>query len=212
MKQIIRKAGCGIAASGLLVMGLLLAGCETGRHGDYTQVTVTNVTDTAGAIYNVDKFRVSDPVAIRFSGSSGDTTLIPEYQETIKEDGTISPPQLGLVVAAGKTPGELQHELQTNYATLFRHLTVTLVSPSRYYYVSGEVRKPGPEPYLGETDIVKAISAAGDFTDFANKKNVRLTRANGQTEIIDVKRILDEPQFDVPVFPGDKIFVKRRFW
>ena len=193
--------------------GIFLTGCQTGSNADYSRVAVTNITQNADrAIFNVDKFRVSDPVSIKFIGTTGDTQVLPEYSETIKEDGTISPPMIGTVQAAGKTPGDLQHELQAKYNLLYKNLTVTLVSPSRYFYVTGEVRKPGPELYLGETDIVKAISAAGDFTDFANKSSVRITRANGQTEVVNVKRILEEPQFDVPIFPGDKIFVKRRYW
>jgi protein involved in polysaccharide export with SLBB domain len=65
---------------------------------------------------------------------------------------------------------------------------------------------------LGETDIVKAISAAGDFTDFANKRKVRLTTADGHTKIINVRKAIEDPQYDVPVYPGDKIFVPRRFF
>jgi protein involved in polysaccharide export with SLBB domain len=91
-------------------------------------------------------------------------------------------------------------------------MTVTIIPADRFYYVTGEVKKPGPEPYLGETDIIKAISAALDFTDFGNKHKVRLTRANGQTQVINVQRILDDPQYDVPVYPGDKIYVPRRLF
>ena len=94
---------------------------------------------------------------------------------------------------------------------LYKNLTVTILTQARYYYVSGEVRKPGPEPYLGETDIIKAISAAGDFTDFASKRSVRVTRADGRTEVVNVRRAIDDPQYDVPIYPGDKIVVKRRW-
>lgn len=210
MKQLLHQAGRVASVAALAVCVALLSGCETSA--DYSKVPETNVRDNTVGIHNVDKFRVSDPVSIRFSGPSGESPVIPEYTETIKEDGTITPPMIGTIVAVNKTPGDLQHELQEKYSKLYRNLTVTLISPSRYYYVSGEVRKPGPELYLGETDIVKAISAAGDFTDFANKGKVRLTRANGQTEVVNVKRILDDPQYDVPIFPGDKIYVPRRYW
>jgi polysaccharide export outer membrane protein len=158
-----------------------------------------------------DKFRIGDQVLINFSGSVSDLILQP-HKEAIKEDGTITPPLVGSIVAAGRTPGDLQQELKERYDKLYRNLTVTVLPADRYYYVSGEVRKPGPEPYLGETDIIKAIAAAMDFTDFANKRKVTLTRANGQKETINVQKILNGKADDVPIYPGDKIVVKRRLW
>jgi len=58
--------------------------------------------------------------------------------------------------------------------------------------------------------IVKAIAVAGGFTDFAKKTKVRLTRGS-HTEIINVEKAISDPRYDVPIFPGDKIFVPRRF-
>ena len=190
---------------GILWTGLLLTGC---RSEPLKFEEFKHVNDTSKKM--VDVYRVGDMVTIVFSGSIGSEPLIPVHQETIKEDGTITPTFVGSVVAAGKTPGDLQKELQEKYDKLFNTLTVTVISKERYYYVTGEVKNPGPEPYLGETDIIKAISAAGDFTDFASKRKVRLTRASGRTQIVNVKKILDDPQFDVPVYPGDKIYVPRK--
>jgi polysaccharide export outer membrane protein len=159
-----------------------------------------------------DKFRIGDQVMINFSGSSGQDPPLQPHKEAVKEDGTITPPLVGSAVAAGKTPGELQTELQEMYKRLYKNLTVTVIPADRYYYVTGEVRKPGPEPYLGETDIIKAIAAAMDFTDYANKTKVRVVRANGQTEIVNVKKIQKGASIDVPIYPGDKIIVKRRLF
>jgi len=35
--------------------------------------------------------------------------------------------------------------------------------------------------------VIKAIQSCGDFTDFANKKKVRLTHTNGRSEFINCK-------------------------
>jgi polysaccharide export outer membrane protein len=160
----------------------------------------------------VDPLRIGDPLTITFTSSSTVEPVLPPFKEAIKEDGAITPPVVGSVVAAGRTLGDLQKDLQEKYDKYYVNVRVIVVADSRFYYVTGEVRKPGPEPYLGETDIIKAIAAAGDFTDFANKKKVRLTRANGQSQVINVKKILDDPQFDVPIYPGDKIYIPRRYW
>jgi polysaccharide export outer membrane protein len=91
-------------------------------------------------------------------------------------------------------------------------MTVTVTSKDRYYYVSGEVKNPGTKPYLGETDILKAISSASDFTDFAKRTKVQINRANGKKETIDATKAIEDPKQNVPVYPGDHIFVPRRFF
>lgn len=192
---------------GIFLIGLLLAGCQS-EPKKFTEVR--GVTEPPRTVH--DDFRVGDTLLVTFSGAASTDPPIQPYRDSIKDDGTITPPNLKAVVAVGKTPGQVQKELQERYDKLYQHLTVTVVPTDRFYYVSGEVKIPGPRPYLGETDIVKAISAAGDFTDFANKRKVRLTRANGRTQVVDVKKILQDPQFDVPVYPGDKIYVPRKFF
>jgi polysaccharide export outer membrane protein len=154
-----------------------------------------------------DAFQIGDVVTIMFN--SGDQNGPQPHQEAIKDDGRITPPFIGSVVALGKSPGELQYELQTNYNKLYVNMTVTVTARDRYYYVSGEVKAPGAKTYLGETDIIRAISNAGDFTDFANKKKVRLIRSNGKTEIVNVIKAIEDPKYNVPVFPNDRIVVPR---
>lgn len=190
-----------------LVAGLLAGGCQSEPPRYVEDPQISKAVQTV-----VDPLRVGDPIVVSFSSSSPLDPVLQTFKETIKEDQTITPPVVGSVVAAGRTLGELQKDLQDKYNKYYVNVTVTVVADNRYYYVTGEVRQPGPVPYLGETDIVKAIAAAKDFTDFANKKKVRLTRANGQSQIINVKKILDDPQFDVPIYPGDKIYVPRRYW
>ncbi len=66
------------------------------------------------------------------------------HEETIKEDGTITLPLIGSVYAVGKTAGELQNEIYTNYVPKYYvRLTVTVKSGDRVYYVGGEVKSPG---------------------------------------------------------------------
>jgi polysaccharide export outer membrane protein len=157
-----------------------------------------------------DIFRIGDMVTINFSGT---TDQIPAHTERIKEDGTIALDYIGPVQAVGKTAGQLQRDIRNLYVPkYYRDLTVTVVSQSQFYSIGGEVRSPGPKEYLGQTDIVKAIQAAGDFTEFANKKKVLLTRANGHQEKINVPKAIDDPRSDVPVYPGDKIYVPRRLF
>ena len=71
----------------------------------------------------VARFHVGETVIVILTGLPED---IPPHQEPIKEDGTITMPDIGHVQAVGKTAGELQNEIHDLYVPkLYRH------SPSR---------------------------------------------------------------------------------
>jgi protein involved in polysaccharide export with SLBB domain len=78
------------------------------------------------------------------------------------------------------------------------------------FYVRGEVKGPGRQIYSGQMTVTKAITSAGDFTDFANRKKVWLTRANGQRFKVNCDAILNGDAPDPGVYPGDQIEVSRR--
>jgi polysaccharide export outer membrane protein len=130
----------------------------------------------------------------------------------IADDGTISLPLVGNVQAAGKTPGELQEIITKLYVPqYFVRLAVTVTAINRVYYVGGEVTRPGPEEYLGQTTVSKAIQAAGDFTQFASH-DVWLTRADGTRIRVNVDKALKDVDSDPQVFPGDQIHVPKRYF
>ena len=56
----------------------------------------------------------------------------------------------------------------------------------------------------------KALQSAGDFTDFEKKKKVRLKRPDGTSAIVNCVKARENPKLDLPVYPGDTIFVPRR--
>jgi polysaccharide export outer membrane protein len=119
-------------------------------------------------------------------------------------------PLIGKITAVGKTTGELQDEIYTNYVPQYYvRLTVTVKSPvDRVYYVGGQVARPGAQTYLGDTTVSKAIQAAGDFNDFASH-TVILNRANGERIKVNVDKVLEGKEVDPPVYPGDQIDVSR---
>ena len=222
MKDLKLSTGHIVALGAILGASLLFTGCESQPvFADFPPVAGTAAVSNGGTaspnIYKplpgrTDVFQVGDSVNITFTSANVESPLQP-YQEAIKDDGKITPPVVGSIVALGKSPGQVQSELQEKYNIYFRNMTVTVTSKDRYYYVSGEVKAPGPKPYLGETDIIKAISSAGDFTDFANRRKVRLFRSGKkEPEIIDVIKAIEDPDKDVRVFPNDKIVIPRRLF
>ncbi|MBT3842250.1 MAG: hypothetical protein HOF61_08715 [Verrucomicrobia bacterium] len=159
-------------------------------------------------VNSTDSLEPGNQITITFSGLS--TIPIP-YSCRIREDGTMSPPYLKEpVVAAGKTVGELELELEQKYVPdIYKTINVTIKTADRFFYVGGEVRQPSRQIFIGRITVTQAIQSAGDFTDFGNQREVRVIRANGKVDIIDCKAALDDPTRDLPVYPGDNIVVAR---
>jgi polysaccharide biosynthesis/export protein len=204
---------CGLAAS------VILTGCASQPDDPFfsdnpsppAMAVAPSAPIADQPVPGVARFRVGDTVTVSLSGLPD---IVPDHPESIKEDGTITMPDIGHIQAAGKTAGELQNEIQSLYVPkYYTHLTVTVKSPDdSVYYVRGEVHNPGRQLYVGETTVTKAITSAGDFTDFANHKKVWLIRANGQRVKINCDKALEDPSQDLPVYPGDQVEVERRIW
>ena len=196
----------------LPVLTLALAGCSLFSHsGKKPDVMAQTSVENDTSPERVARLHIGDTMTITFSS-------LPEPLEaenpTIKEDGTITLPDIGRVKAVGKTPGELEDAIHDLYVPkIYTHLNVTVkTSSDRVYYVRGEVKQPGRLIYAGSITVSKAITSAGDFTDFASRSNVLLIRANGDHFKLNLNKILDGDQPDPPVYPGDQIEVKRRIF
>jgi protein involved in polysaccharide export with SLBB domain len=79
------------------------------------------------------------------------------------------------------------------------------------FFVGGQVRKPDRYLHNGDLTLLGAIKVAGDFTDYAKKTAVEVTRADGTRIIVDCKKAQKNPKFDIPVYPGDRIYVHPRW-
>ena len=171
---------------------------------------VLAVTNSAGP--EIEMLRVGDSLTITLTDTP---TVIPPFDEKIKEDGTITLTLNQIFKADGKTRGDLEKEIRARYVPdYYKYMTVTVKQQesTRWYYVNGEVKSPARQIYNSRITMLKAIASAGGFTDFANKKKVKLTRVDGRTQTVNCVKALDTPSLDPEVYPGDTIHVPRRLW
>ncbi len=172
--------------------------------------TTSVATDGPGS--EAELLRVGDSLTITFT----DTPItIPVFEEKIKEDGTITLTLNKMFKAAGKSVGDLQKEIRACYVPdYYKYMTVSVKQDvnSRWYYVDGEVKAPNRQIYTSRITVLKAIASVGGFTDFANKKKVKLTRVNGRTQTVNCIKALENPSLDPEIYPGDKIYVPRKLW
>jgi polysaccharide export outer membrane protein len=195
----------GLAIVGLFILIAAQLGCggpsaRAGR-GDDSWVTSHSIDTT---------YRPGDKILIDFADNP---SMPASWPQTVREDGTITLPQNQTLVAAGKQKRELEQEIRALYVPkLLRRLTVNVRAEERSYFVRGEVKQPGQRPHTGLMTALKAIAAAGDFTDFANRRRIEIIRGDGEKIMMNGKKALNDPSEDVPVYPGDTIYVHRRFF
>ncbi|PWU19378.1 MAG: hypothetical protein C5B50_06670 [Verrucomicrobia bacterium] len=143
----------------------------------------------------------------------------------ITDSGDLEVPYLGLVRAGGKTCLELAREIKgllekSLYYTATVMISAQVINKTRVMgkvYVTGQVRNSGGYDIpAGDTlTVSRAILNAGGFSDFSDKRNVRLIRktaAGEQTRTINVQEIWTKGKLndDVLVQAGDLIVVPER--
>lgn len=137
--------------------------------------------------------REGDVIKISFPGAPNMETV----SEEIRNDGRITLPLIGEVVASNKTPNQFEKELSKLYAPqlVSSDVTVTLESSSAAYFVTGEVLRPGKITPNRPVSALEAIMEAGGFiSDKADTTAVVIIRnENGHTKnyTVNLKRVLE---------------------
>lgn len=144
----------------------------------------------------------------------------------VTDSGELEIPYLGRVKAVDKTCHALAQEIKSALEReLYYRATVILAidqlnKKRGSVYLVGQVRASGPVEIPSDEifTVSKAIMRAGGFSDFADKKRVKVTRqaapGGGASRVftVDVNDILEKGQTekDIKLEPGDLIFVPSR--
>ena len=188
---------------------LLLTGCQTSTSPNYTAFT----PDPPSPPSAIMDLREGDTVKVSFTAAPNMDTV-----QQIRRDGKIELPLVGEVVAAGKTPTELEKQVIALYAPQLnsKEITVSLESGSFPVFVTGCVVKPGKILSDHPITALEAIMEAGGF-DYsqANLKSVRIIRRDGNEVkhfTINLKAVMNGSENGTfPLKPSDIIYVPERF-
>jgi polysaccharide export outer membrane protein len=194
-----------ILATNVPVVG---AGLSTSKLISDSMVTPA-ATIVATNIDTSDLLRGGDTLIIRLTGVPTQDQGI--FEVKIDESGKISMPHIGSLVAANNTTVELKKLIESTYLKeeIFTNPNVTVdLKEQRFVDVTGEVRMPQRVPYTKDLTALGAVAACGGFTDFANRRRVRLTQG-GQTQEFNAKEIQADQGRDIRLKPNDKIQVDR---
>jgi len=193
-----------LSAGTLAIAAVLLIGCRTegGGFSNLSEATGFHETGTQ----NNETVKVGDVVTFAFRSIPNDIRMTGK----VREDGTVTLLLDQTFVAAGKTIYALDDEVRDRYRSCWSDLPPF---PSHaYYFVDGEVKQPNRYAYNGPITVLRAISSAGNFTSFANRAKVKLTRNDGTSFTINCKKSLNDSSLDLELFPGDRIVVPRKLF
>lgn len=212
-----RLTGVWASAASVAFCALTFAGCssdDTKQFTDPSGFTGTNDNGAASAgeapSYAAAVIHAGEAIEVSFTDI---TPPVAPVDMRVKDDGTITLAFNEAFSAVGKTTGELEKEIRARYVPKYYvNLTVNVRQLEQFYYVGGQVKAPNRYPYAGPTTVTKAIQSAGDFTEFAQKKKIKLSRPDGTSSTINWFKAQDDPRLDLPVLPGDKIHVPQRIF
>jgi polysaccharide export outer membrane protein len=118
----------------------------------------------------------------------GDKLRVEVYKDTqlsqsvqVRPDGKITLPLANDVAAAGRTPTELRDAIVSSLKAYIANPTVTVMvveTVPPVFYVMGEVQSQGPQPLNGKVDVLQGLAMAKGFTDFANRKDIKIKRGS----------------------------------
>ncbi|MBK1879042.1 polysaccharide biosynthesis/export family protein [Pelagicoccus mobilis] len=164
----------------------------------------------------LEKFilQAEDQLRITFPGA-------PELDADIqvRRDGVISVPIVGEVVAAGKTPSELESFLADKFENqlVSNEVMVTVVESHFTYYLEGEVMSPGIIRSFRQLSVLEAIIAAGGINKVTGKmKSVVVIRRQGdkyQHFELDLAAVIDGKKDGAFVLESyDIVSIPQRVW
>jgi polysaccharide export outer membrane protein len=130
---------------------------------------------------------------------------------TVGDDGEVRVPLIGGLRATGTSTTQLARAIERKLVAdkIFTNPTavINLQPQSRFVTVGGAVRAPQAVPWNTDMTLSTAITRAGDFGDFANKKKIKLTR-DGKVSYYNLTKSETDPTQNPKLLPSDEVTVK----
>lgn len=202
----------------MLLLSVLWSGCQTGSEsaGAGTPAASTAAAPSAkpagnpatNEVFSIDRIAVGDVIRVMYEAS----VPISPTELQVPETGLVTIHMGEQVQVAGKMAADVSKEIRDLFTVkkqMYKRLSVNVQVLGRTVSVGGEVRSTGSFPFEGGMTVLKAVNRAGGFTEYADRRKVRITRLNGQQIIVDCKAAMKKPELDLPLYPGDRVDVLR---
>ncbi len=159
---------------GLMVSGLVLAGCAANRAPENPELPTASWDAKYSTKYKIGP---GDSVNIFVWRNPDISTSVP-----VRPDGFLTAPLMEDVPAAGKTPTELARDLEKVLSTYLREPLVTVIvngfvgAFSEQIRIVGEAENPQALLYKDTMTVLDVMVQVGGLTDFADGNRTTLVR------------------------------------
>jgi polysaccharide export outer membrane protein len=187
----------------ILFLAVSLAGC-------LRPAVIDESNENSGALVGLYNLKPLDPLFISLLGIPDEK----EIETEVNEYGQINLPYIEAPIeVVGLSTSQLERKIQDIYINggIYRNVTVNIQTSAKSYFMEGEVSRPQEYPLNRRITLLQAIAAAGGYTDFADKKDVVITR-RGTNMRVNAREIEKNPELDIPLEAGDRIKVDRTFY
>ncbi len=210
----------------ILAFAVFASSCVRVKDLKYLQGSTEYISETDHQTKYIEyRLKSEDVVQIKvFTTSDDQFNFFAQAQEqlgggnpelsgfVIDDRGYVEIPVIGEVQIQGLTIDEAEDKVgELLEASGLQSPKVVMKLLSFKYTVLGEVRRPGSfHNFTGKVNILDAIAQAGDLTDFADRKNIKIIRYQGNNAKILHLDVLDDDILSNPNFylqPEDQILV-----
>lgn len=120
---------------------------------------------------------IDEKTANIFSRDTRNLQMVDLISYTVDQSGNINFPFVGEIFIKNLTLEEAQEKIEREVGQYLSNISITVKFVNNRVAVLGEVRRPGEYAFSrDQITIFQALSFAGDFTDYGNKKSVVLVR------------------------------------
>ncbi len=141
---------------------------------DLLRIQVSSFPPEAAAPFNIDQM----PQNIGNLQNTQNLGLFSGY--LVDNEGNIDFPTLGKLKVVGFTTREIKEDIAEKIRPYLKNPVINVRILNFKVTVSGEVNRPGTVTVANQRiTVLEAIGLAGDFTNYANRANVLVTREEG---------------------------------
>jgi polysaccharide export outer membrane protein len=184
-------------------------GCETIEQAP--KPNASGVADTSEG--DNDTMRAGDRVRVILYDIP---TPPPAVEQVIPENGILSLHMNVEYKFAGKKRADAEKEIALIYTDdrrIYKKITVVVEKQATFISIGGEVRNPSSLVHRGDLTVLSAIDAAGGFTEFAKRSGVIVTRGSNKRQVtVDARKAIVDPKLNLPLYPGDSVYIPRSRW
>jgi protein involved in polysaccharide export with SLBB domain len=186
-----------------------------------TNGSPAGITNSMDALDDKHTLAIGDRLSFRIVEDEEDPKPL-----VVTDSGDLEVPYLGRFPAENRTCKQLAQELKAALEKEYYYQATVIIAVDSMaksrgkVYLVGPVRMPGPQEIPSDEVLTlsKAILRAGGFTDFADRRNVKITRQGSAgdsdkvTLVVDVGQIFDKgkTEKDVALRSGDLIYIPER--